>query len=155
MVWLKQQETWSLEWKKCIKKKKKRQSYSREQWYASLLLKALLHWKQWVAWPEPTAVKRWPLTTFLSFSLPSFSFSFLSLSFSCTSGMIIVETQTIEAEEGHRVQSLLERLYQAFRFYILSVKNNIRGIDKMSNHVAIHLCQIPIWILQSNIITLM
>lgn len=69
--------------------------------------------------------------------------------------MIIVETQTIEAEEGHRVQSLLERLYQAIRFYILSVKNNIRGIDKMSNHVAIHLCQIPIWILQSNIITLM
>ncbi len=35
-----------------------RQRDLRVQWKASLLLKALLHWKHWAAWPELTGVNR-------------------------------------------------------------------------------------------------
>lgn len=63
---------------------RKRERGLREQLKHSLLLKVLLHWEHWVAWPELMAVKRWPLIAFSSFFLASFSFSFFSRSFSCT-----------------------------------------------------------------------
>lgn len=73
------------------KKTKKGAEYLRVQWKASLLLKVLLHWEHWAARPELTGVNTWPFTIFLSFSLPSLSFSLLSRSFSCTDGILVIK----------------------------------------------------------------
>lgn len=66
----------------------------REQWKHSLLLKVLLHWEHWVAWPELIAAKRWPLIAFSSFFFASFSFSFFSRSFSCTGWHNVARSNT-------------------------------------------------------------